>query len=145
MYSGQTQASAEQGELNTQIEALQAVLSSIPEELFHEMELEVHNAEGAATNKQRLEVLKEQQELIEEENEKAKELPSVRDEEDIDDKEERAAAAEGEVAVDEADADVAPDKEAKSEAGTTKARDEAAATELKGETTEKEKVEAARK
>lgn len=43
-------------EISSQIDALQAVLSSIPEELFHEIELEVHNAEGAATNKQRLEV-----------------------------------------------------------------------------------------
>lgn len=58
-------------EFDTQIDALKAVLSSIPEELFHEIELEVHNAEGAATNKQRLEVLREQQELIEEENEQS--------------------------------------------------------------------------
>jgi LETM1 and EF-hand domain-containing protein 1, mitochondrial len=61
--------SGKDSEISSQIDALQAVLSSIPEELFHEIELEVHNAEGAATNKQRLEVLKEQQELIEEENE----------------------------------------------------------------------------
>jgi LETM1 and EF-hand domain-containing protein 1 len=54
-------------EFNSQVDALRAVLSSIPEELFHEIELEVHTAEGAATNAQRLEVLKEQQELIEEE------------------------------------------------------------------------------
>lgn len=60
-------------EVSSQIDALQAVLSSIPEELFHEIELEVHNAEGAATNKQRLEVFKEQQELIEEENEQHEE------------------------------------------------------------------------
>ena len=78
-------------EISTQIEALQAVLSSIPEELFHEIELEVHNAEGAATNKQRLEVLKEQQELIDEENEQSEEdsktgrkLP--KDNENIDEK-----------------------------------------------------------
>lgn len=95
-------------ELNTQIDALQAVLSSIPEELFHEIELEVHNAEGAATNKQRLEVLKEQQELIEEENEqsegsKASGRATPKDDADIDEKEERAAA-EGETAVDDADA-----------------------------------------
>ena len=62
-------AQGKESELNSQIDALQAVLSSIPEELYHEIELEVHSAEGAATNKQRLEVLKEQQELIEEENE----------------------------------------------------------------------------
>ena len=60
--------SGKDSEIESQIDALQAVLSSIPEELFHEIELEVHNAEGAATNKQRLEVLKEQQTLIEEEN-----------------------------------------------------------------------------
>ena len=63
--------SGKDSEIDSQIDALQAVLSSIPEELFHEIELEVHNAEGAATNKQRLEVLKEQQELIQEENEQA--------------------------------------------------------------------------
>ena len=84
-------------EMGSQIDALQAVLSSIPEELFHEIELEVHNAEGAATNKQRLEVLKEQQELIEEENEQSSEneesgRPAPKDNQDIDEKEERRAA-----------------------------------------------------
>lgn len=63
--------SGKDSEIDSQIEALQAVLSSIPEELFHEIELEVNTAEGAATNKQRLEVLKEQQELIDEENKQA--------------------------------------------------------------------------
>jgi LETM1 and EF-hand domain-containing protein 1 len=58
-------------EFDSQIDALEAVLASIPEELFHEIELEVHTAEGAATNKQRLEVLREQQELIEDENEQS--------------------------------------------------------------------------
>jgi LETM1 and EF-hand domain-containing protein 1 len=95
------------GDVDSQIDALMGVLSSIPEELFHEMELEVHNAEGAATNKQRLEVLKEQQELIEEENEQNKEsqdtgLATPRDVEDIDEKEERqihaAAGVDGEQA-----------------------------------------------
>lgn len=62
-------AQGKESEMTSQIDALQAVLSSIPEELYHEIELEVHTAEGAATNKQRLEVLKEQQELIDEENE----------------------------------------------------------------------------
>ncbi|KAL2063354.1 hypothetical protein VTL71DRAFT_5159 [Oculimacula yallundae] len=85
-------------EFNSQIDALTGVLSSIPEELFHEIELEVHNAEGAATNKQRLEVLKEQQELIEEENEQDNENKSSgratpRDDEDIDEKEERRLQA----------------------------------------------------
>jgi LETM1 and EF-hand domain-containing protein 1 len=64
-------AQGKESEMTSQIDALQAVLSSIPEELFHEIELEVHTAEGAATNKQRLEVLKEQQELIDEENEQS--------------------------------------------------------------------------
>jgi LETM1 and EF-hand domain-containing protein 1 len=79
-------------ELSSQIDALRSVLSSIPEELFHEIELEVHNAEGAATNKQRLEVVKEQQELIEEENEQNTEnegagVSAPKDIENIDDKE----------------------------------------------------------
>ena len=64
-------AQGKETEFDSLLDSLQAVLSSIPEELFHEIELEVHNAEGAATNKQRLEVLKEQQELIQEENEQA--------------------------------------------------------------------------
>lgn len=60
-------AQGKDSELDSHYDALQAVLSSIPEELYHEIELEVHSAEGAATNKQRLEVLREQQELIDEE------------------------------------------------------------------------------
>ena len=90
-------AQGKEAEFDSQIDALQAVLSSIPEELFHEIELEVHNAEGAATNKQRLEVLKEQQELIQEESEQAQEQQAgtgtsttVSDKEDIDEKEEDA-------------------------------------------------------
>jgi LETM1 and EF-hand domain-containing protein 1, mitochondrial len=88
-------AQGKETEFDSLLDALQAVLSSIPEELFHEIELEVHNAEGAATNKQRLEVLKEQQELIAEENQQAEEqkksgksTQSVSDREDIDEKEE---------------------------------------------------------
>ncbi|KAL3477496.1 LETM1-like protein-domain-containing protein [Aspergillus californicus] len=78
-----------EAEMSSQIESLQSVLSSIPEELFHEIELEVHNAEGAATNKQRLEVIKEQQELIEEENQQNEEneekgVAAPKDTEDID-------------------------------------------------------------
>ena len=89
-------AQGKESELNNQIDALRAVLSSIPEELFHEIELEVHTAEGAATNKQRLEVIKEQQELIEEENKQSQsEVESGRstpkDVENIDEKEEKAA------------------------------------------------------
>ena len=84
-------AQGKDSEISSQIDSLQAVLASIPEELFHEIELEVHNAEGAATNKQRLEVLKEQQELIEEENEQNEGSQSGRnppkDDENIDEKE----------------------------------------------------------
>jgi LETM1 and EF-hand domain-containing protein 1 len=85
-------AQGKESELTTQLEALEAVLSSIPEELFHEIELEVHTSEGAATNKQRLEVLKEQQELIEEENKQVeshenKAMASPKDTENIDEDE----------------------------------------------------------
>lgn len=81
-----------------QIDALIGVLSSIPEELYHEIELEVHSAEGAATNKLRLEVLKEQEELIEDESEQnesnqATGMATPRDVEDIDEKEERQVNA----------------------------------------------------
>lgn len=92
---GQTQ---QDDAVSSQIEALTGVLSSIPEELFHEIELEVHSAEGAATNKQRLEVIREQQELIDEELEQDEEnqisgFATPRDTEDIDEKEERQAQA----------------------------------------------------
>ncbi|KAK5732458.1 LETM1 domain-containing protein ylh47 [Elasticomyces elasticus] len=87
-------AQGKETEFDSLLDALQAVLSSIPEELFHEIELEVHTAEGAATNKQRLEVLREQQELIQEENEQAearkmggKGEERVSDKENIDEKE----------------------------------------------------------
>ncbi|KAF2850784.1 LETM1-domain-containing protein [Plenodomus tracheiphilus IPT5] len=88
-------AQGKETEMTSQIDALEAVLSSIPEELFHEIELEVHNTEGAATNKQRLEVLKEQQELINEENEQTetvenKATASPKDHEDIDEDEKLA-------------------------------------------------------
>ena len=87
-----------ESEFASQIDSLQAVLASIPEELFHEIELEVHNAEGAATNKQRLEVLKEQEDLIEEENEQNEETgdtgrKSPKDNENIDEEDQRKADA----------------------------------------------------
>jgi len=86
-------AQGKECEMDSQFDALVAVLSSIPEELYHEIELEVHTLEGAATNKQRLEVLREQQELIEEENEQSSESSSEaskkasKDDQDIDEKE----------------------------------------------------------
>lgn len=112
MY-GQTQADSE---VSSQIEALTGVLSSIPEELFHEIELEVHNAEGAATNKQRLEVLKEQQELIDEELEQDQEnqktgFATPRDTEDIDEKEERQMQAEADAVMEKAQVSEALDAE----------------------------------
>lgn len=87
-------AQGKESEFNSQIDALQAVLASIPEELFHEIELEVHTAEGAATNKQRLEVLKEQQELIEDEKKEAESAQkegrqTPKDDENIDEKDEK--------------------------------------------------------
>lgn len=83
--------------------------------------MEVHNAEGAATNKQRLEVLEEQEELIEDENkqeESAKETigaqTKVKDDQDLDEKEEaRRAEAEAEQAA--ADADQAEEMEKQKE------------------------------
>ncbi|KAJ6024298.1 LETM1 domain-containing protein mdm28 [Penicillium herquei] len=86
-----------ESDMASQIDALKSVLSSIPEELFHEIELEVHNAEGAATNKQRLEVIKEQEELIEEESEQQGQgegnVAAPKDIEDIDEKEEARVEA----------------------------------------------------
>jgi LETM1 and EF-hand domain-containing protein 1 len=52
--------------LDSYYDGILAVLSALPEELYHEAELEVSST--SATNKQRLEVLKEQQELIQDEN-----------------------------------------------------------------------------
>ena len=70
----------------SRFDALVATLSGLPEELYHEAELEVSNSEGAATNKQRLDVLREQAELIEEEAEQEKEVggQKVSDREDLD-------------------------------------------------------------
>lgn len=94
---------AQSGEnaVSNQIDALIGVLSSIPEELYHEIELEVHTAEGAATNKLRLEVLKEQEELIEDESEQnesnqATGMATPRDVDDIDEKDERQMNAKDE-------------------------------------------------
>lgn len=81
-------------------DALQAVLSAIPEELFHEIQLEVHTAEGAATNKQRLEVFKEQQDLIDEENKelRAKAPKAPYYDQDIDEKVSDVAIADKQLA-----------------------------------------------
>ena len=103
-------------EISSQIDALQAVLSSIPEELFHEIELEVHNAEGAATNRQRLEVLKEQQDLIEEENEQNEEggdasRSNPKDNENIDEEDQRKANAKAELEREQGQTDEAAEAE----------------------------------
>ncbi|KAF5097503.1 hypothetical protein D0Z00_002388 [Geotrichum galactomycetum] len=66
--------------------ALQSVLSALPEELYHEAELDISS--DAATNKQRLEVVKEQQELIKDENAQEEEsghIIKVRDNLSLDD------------------------------------------------------------
>lgn len=87
-------AQGKEAEFDSQLSSLQAVLSSIPEELFHEIELEVHVAEGAVTNKQRLKVLREQEELLAEEAQQAEEQKAsgrsedVHDQENIDEKDE---------------------------------------------------------
>ena len=117
-------------EIGSQIDALQAVLSSIPEELFHEIELEVHNAEGAATNKQRLEVLKEQEDLIEEENEQNEgnesNQSSPKDDENIDEEERKADAKnEGQQGEQSKEASEA-EKDAAQEQQTSEAKEEKA-------------------
>ncbi|ESZ99010.1 hypothetical protein SBOR_0668 [Sclerotinia borealis F-4128] len=109
-------AQGKDAEFATQIDALTGVLSSIPEELFHEIELEVHNAEGAATNKQRLEVLKEQQDLIEEENEQNEEnteegRATPQDNEDIDEKDERRMEAKDGAEKDQVNEAIAAEKD----------------------------------
>ncbi|EDO03548.1 hypothetical protein SS1G_06029 [Sclerotinia sclerotiorum 1980 UF-70] len=121
-------AQGKEAEFSTQIDALTGVLSSIPEELFHEIELEVHNAEGAATNKQRLEVLKEQQELIEEENEQNEEntdqgRATPRDNEDIDEKEERRMEAKDGAEQEQVNEAIAAEKEGELLKEEIKARD----------------------
>ncbi|ETN40464.1 uncharacterized protein HMPREF1541_04741 [Cyphellophora europaea CBS 101466] len=130
--------SGKDSEIDSQIEALQAVLSSIPEELFHEIELEVHNAEGAATNKQRLEVLKEQQELIEEETKQADATKSEdgasrespKDDKDIDENPKQAAAPEAKTAASEA-AEAEQDVSEQGKDETTQASVEAQKAQIK--------------
>ncbi|RKP26074.1 LETM1-like protein-domain-containing protein, partial [Syncephalis pseudoplumigaleata] len=53
-------------------EALQATLSSLPHELVNEAQLNMLEREGLATAKQRLDVIEEQEELIEDERERRK-------------------------------------------------------------------------
>lgn len=124
-------------EVSSQIDALQAVLSSIPEELFHEIELEVHNAEGAATNKQRLEVLKEQQELIEEENEQNEEnsqsgTSAPQDYDNIDEDDQKKASDHADASKDQPQA-TAPAEAAKEKVETAKTVDTNAETKEKKE------------
>ncbi|KAJ3260650.1 hypothetical protein HK103_000260 [Boothiomyces macroporosus] len=53
--------------LESKAEALQATLSSLPQTVVNETQLKVSEQEGVATYKQKLEVIKEQEELIAEE------------------------------------------------------------------------------
>ncbi|KAG9300253.1 hypothetical protein G9A89_011326 [Geosiphon pyriformis] len=55
---------ADRSELVDQAEALQATLNSLPDNLLSETELEVSEADGSATFKQKLEVIEQQEELI---------------------------------------------------------------------------------
>ncbi|GAB7363542.1 hypothetical protein MBLNU230_g3809t1 [Neophaeotheca triangularis] len=133
-------AQGKETEFDSQIDALQAVLSSIPEELFHEIELEVHTAEGAATNKQRLEVLKEQQELIEEEKEQVeqqkeggREAQSVNDREDIDEKEEEVKQEQALASQSEGTAATGEDEDAKMKIDESSKSEEKKAEEPKEE------------
>jgi len=60
-----------------QIKGLELTMSSLPDKLLNEAEL--HFSKDAATNKQRLEVLQEQEELIEDEAEQEEEVQAARD------------------------------------------------------------------
>ncbi|WFD27037.1 LETM1 domain-containing protein ylh47 [Malassezia nana] len=60
-----------------QIKGLELTMSSLPDKLLNEAEL--HFSKEAATNKQRLEVLQEQEELIEDEAEQEEEVQAARD------------------------------------------------------------------
>jgi LETM1 and EF-hand domain-containing protein 1 len=57
----------EEEALKGSTEALKATLSSLPHQLINEAQLKVSEAQGVATYKQKLDVLKEQEELIEDE------------------------------------------------------------------------------
>jgi LETM1 and EF-hand domain-containing protein 1 len=50
--------------LKTKAEALQAALSSLPHQVINEAQLKISENEGSATYKQKLDVLKEQEEMI---------------------------------------------------------------------------------
>ncbi|RPA88281.1 LETM1-domain-containing protein [Ascobolus immersus RN42] len=97
-------AQGKEGELDSYYDALVAVMSSIPDELVHEIQLEAATTEGVATNKQRLEVLREQQELIDEEAAQSKEggkTVGSKTDRDIDDEHHRAQNVEAEAKVNE--------------------------------------------
>ena len=85
--------------------------------------MEVHNSEGAATNKQRLEVLQEQEELIADENKQEQSVKEttgaeikVKDDVDLDEKEEaKGADAEMEAAGEINEVEEAPENKMQSE------------------------------
>lgn len=80
-----------------QLKSLELTLSSLPENLLNEAELNVHK--DSATNKQRLEVLQEQEELIEDEAEQEQEEKAAREAE-----KERKSAEKARVAKEEEEA-----------------------------------------
>lgn len=67
----------------SQYEALKAVLTALPEEIYHETHLNVSSQEEI-THKQRLEVIEEQESLIKSENKQTPEIP-VKDTKSLDD------------------------------------------------------------
>ncbi|KDN53578.1 LETM1-domain-containing protein [Tilletiaria anomala UBC 951] len=81
------QGSADAAGATPQLRALELTLSSLPANLLNEAELNVHS--DSATNKQRLEVLQEQEELIEDEAEQEQEEKEAREK----DRERKRAAA----------------------------------------------------
>ncbi|KAI9102718.1 LETM1-like protein-domain-containing protein [Phlyctochytrium arcticum] len=74
--------------LKGNVEALQATLASLPNQVVNEAQLHISEAEGSAKYKQRLEVLQEQEELIEDELEQEAAIAAAKKAE-----EEDAAAA----------------------------------------------------
>ncbi|TPX36617.1 hypothetical protein SmJEL517_g01151 [Synchytrium microbalum] len=73
-------------------EALQAALHSLPHQVVNETALGIAEAEGKATYKQKLEVLKEQEELIEDESEQEEALMKVKMAKEAEQRKKAAAA-----------------------------------------------------
>ncbi|KAI7864336.1 LETM1-like protein-domain-containing protein [Spinellus fusiger] len=80
-------------------EALKATFNSLPDNLVNEAELQVLELVGTSTNKQKLEVLEQQQELIEDESEQEeKEAKAKREAQEVKDAEELRLETEKKIA-----------------------------------------------